>query len=284
MDMYKIAKIWFAAVMLCLISSLVILHVGMSYFPFVWMAVGVIVIYKARHEKNPGLSTVLKVPCILMGLSACILSVYMPSFRMPELSILLAGISIIFFALLEFRPLLLPSSIPIVVAIASRTIRPKLASLVAPLVDLTFNIVSTILGLFIEIQTRGHTLIFPAREGTIMRIGIDTSCSGMWSLGAFTIAMLLVLITFPYIFRRWAVFFSLGFMGTYLLNIIRVTSVCLIGYYSASYEYVKFAHTHIGWILFTIWMIIFWYFFIIMLLKEQKARKPEKENAPDKER
>jgi len=277
MDTYKISKIWFLAVMLCLISSLIILNVGMSYFPFVWMAVGVIVIYKAKHEKNSGLSNITKVLCILTGLSACILAFYMPSFRMPELSILLSGISIVFFALLEFRPLLLTSGIPIAVAIASRTLRPNIASLVAPLVDLTFKIVSIILSLFIDIQSEGHTLIFPARDGAIMHIGVDTSCSGMWSLGAFTIAMFLVIITFPYILRKWAVFFSLGFLVTYLLNIARVTSVCLVGYYSGSYEYVSLSHTHLGWILFTIWMIVFWYFFISMILKEQRAGKLEKE-------
>jgi exosortase/archaeosortase family protein len=274
MDMYKASKVWFAAVMLCLISSLILFQIGMSYFPFVWAAVGVIVIYKARNEKNLGLSLPLKALSTLMGISACALALSMPSFRMPELSILISGLSIILFSLLEFRPLLVPSAIPIAVSIASRTIRYELTSIVAPLVDLTFNMVSAILHLFIDVHNNGHTLVFP--NG--MQIGIDTSCSGMWSLGAFIIAMFLVLIVFPYTFRKWLVFFSLGLVGTYALNIVRVTSVCLVGYYTGSDKYLELAHTHIGWILFTIWMIVFWYFFISMLLREQKK------NAADKER
>ena len=275
MDMYKISRIWFLAVMVCLISSLVIMHVGMSYFPFVWMAVGVIVVYKARNESNLGLGNLTKVLCIFLGLYACIFALSASSFRMPEVSILLSGISIVFFAFLGFRPLLLPSTIPIVVSLASRAIRSG-PGVFDPLVDLTFNIVSFILGLFIDVQLRGHTIIFPTIDGNVMRIGINSSCSGMWSLGAFTIAMFLVLFAFPYLFRRWVVFFSLGFLCTYLLNIVRVTSVYLVGYYTGSYEYVGTAHTHIGWILFTVWMVVFWYFFISMLLKEQRARKPDK--------
>ena len=273
--MYNISRIWFLAVMLCLISSLVILHVGMSYFPFVWMAVGVIVVYKARNENNLGLTSITKVLCILLGLYACIFALHAPSFRMPEVSILLSGVSIVFFALLGFRPLILPSTVPIVVSLASRAIRSS-PEVFDPLVDLTFNIVSFILGLFIDVQPSGHTLVFTTMDGAVMRIAIDSSCSGMWSLGAFIIAMFLVLIAFPYILKRWVVFFSFGFLCTYLLNIVRVTSVYLVGYYTGSYEYVETAHTHIGWILFTLWMVVFWYFFISMLLKEQRARKLDK--------
>lgn len=260
--------------MLCLIGSLVFLEVGMSYFPFVWVAVGVIVLYKARYQPSLGLSIPLKIVCVLFGLSACVLAFSMDSFRMPEVSLLLSGLSIIFFAVLGFRGLIIPTGVPIVVSLASRFIRPLMVSLIEPLVKLTFLVVSFVFGLFVEVQTRdvNNVLSFKSVNGVFMNIGIDNSCSGIWSLGAFVIAMFLVLIVFPYIFREWILFFSIGFAVTYFLNIVRIVFVCFVGYYTGSYEQVMFAHTHIGWILFTIWMIVFWYFFISEFLKDRKSR------------
>ena len=270
MDQYKISQIWLAAVMLCLIGSLVFLHVGMSYFPFVWMAVGVIVIYKSKKQPANGLSLPLMLLSVAVGVLSCVLALSMESFRMPEITLLLSGLSIILFALLKFRHLILPAAIPAAVSLGSRFVRPMLEELITPLVQLTFIIVSTIFGLFIPIQTHGIIISFNAVNSAIMNIGIDNSCSGIWSLGAFTLAMLLVLIVFPHITKKWLTYFVVGFAVTYALNILRILLVCAVGYYTGNYETVMFAHTHIGWILFTIWMIVFWYFFISDFMKDKK--------------
>lgn len=270
MDVFKITLWWFGAVMVALVGSLVFLEVGMSYFPFIWVAVGLIIAYKARYQSAEKLSPPFKIAAILFGLVASFYALSISYFRMPEATILLAGLSIIFFTILNLRRPIVPLLIPVAVALASRFIRPMMESLITPLVQLTFIIVSVIFGLFVEVKTRGVILSFTAVNGALMNIGIDNSCSGIWSLSAFTLAMLLVLIVFPNLFRRWLQYFVVGFVVTYVINIIRIIFVCFVGYFTGSYEQVMFTHTHVGWILFTLWMIVFWYSFISEFLRERK--------------
>jgi len=272
MDQYKIIQVWAAAVMLCLISSLVFLHVGMSYFPFVWMAVIVIIAYKAKKQPAQGLSLRMKSLWALFGVVLCSMALSLPEFRMPEITLILSGLSVILFALLDYRSLIIPAAIPATVSLGSRFIRPMLEELITPLVQLTFIIVSSIFGLFVPIQIHGVIISFAAVNGAVMNIGIDNSCSGIWSLGAFTLAMMLVLIIFPHITGKWLKYFGVGFAVTYALNILRILLVCAVGYYTGNYDTVMFAHTHIGWILFTIWMIVFWYFFIFNFMKDKKTQ------------
>ena len=56
----------------------------------------------------------------------------------------------------------------------------------------------------------------------------------------------------------WLIF--LGILMSYIANLIRMTIIVIVGHYYGI-ESLLWTHENIGWIIFTIWMIIFWQIF-----------------------
>ncbi len=105
-------------------------------------------------------------------------------------------------------------------------------------------------------------------SGIPIYLQIGGDCTGIWSLGTFTIATIIVLIGFPQaLSRKGAGYILIGYVGTYLANILRIYVISMSGYIYGPSGVMENVHIYIGWIIFTIWMVIFWYLFFIRYLK-----------------
>ena len=99
-------------------------------------------------------------------------------------------------------------------------------------------------------------------SGETIRLAVVSDCTGIWSLGTFAVACIIVLATFPEaITKRGGLLILIGFIGTYASNIGRIAIIALSGYIFGPEGVVEQVHVHTGWILFTAWMLIFWYYF-----------------------
>ena len=136
-------------------------------------------------------------------------------------------------------------------------------TLTAPLIPFTTSLVTTMLnGIGIHTVSNGNIISFMSQTGYPVGLAIVGECTGIVSLGTFTIALVIVLTTFPQkVTRRGLAFIAVGYIGTYATNIGRIIAIALSGYFFGPEGVIEQVHIHIGWILFSAWMIIFWYFY-----------------------
>jgi len=104
-----------------------------------------------------------------------------------------------------------------------------------------------------------HSIILGVRNFTA---SIGTPCSGIESISMF---LLLFLLIFAYDYKilnkkRMFVVLIPGLIGTVLVNILRIYLLYLAGVFVSPQFAVGMFHSNIGWILFLVYFIFFWFF------------------------
>lgn len=190
-----------------------------------------------------------------------------PPYSIGDFSILLSGISLVFFGIIGKRLLFLPVVLPAIAVIGFQfyeKVNVYFQWLSAPLIPPIVASTGFLLKMIgTQFTIRENLVSFVSSTGEYVNLIISTDCTGIWSLGTFTITCIIILVSFPQARTgKSYVLFLVGYIGTYITNILRVWFIVLVGYYWGSLAAVKSAHDYFGWILFSIWVIIFWYFFI----------------------
>ncbi|MCK4270006.1 MAG: exosortase/archaeosortase family protein [Methanogenium sp.] len=209
----------------------------------------------------------------LFGVGICIFSflniplgIGNPPYSIGDFSILLSGAGIILFGILGYKRLILPLLFPLLAVLGFEGYDIFLRNqewLIGPLIPPTVAFTSGILQIAgLKPLVIGNTISFASVSGEIINLAIVYDCTGVWSLGTFTIATLIVLTTFPEaITTKGLIFIAIGYLGTYASNIGRIFLISMSGYFYGPVGVIEQVHIHLGWILFTIWMIIFWFFY-----------------------
>ncbi len=267
---------WIAAVFLLLIADLV--TPPQSEFGilivFVWVIAGAAILYRAR--KNPP-----KTPCgrkksagIVVGVLAIAYSIIsIPAgisnapFSVDELSVLLAGATLVFFSVRGYHHLLAPPLIPLAAILGYHAVDTLEGAFVDPLIRPTAVISVAILRLVgIEVDLMGTVYRYTALNGDRIGISIVSACTGIWSMAAYTAAVVIILFIFPRMRKTGYAMLALGYLGTYLSNVLRVVLISLSGYVYGHTGVLQTVHTHIGWVMFSAWMLVFWYLFFSLRL------------------
>ncbi len=278
---YATAKAWAAASALTLAAAVAFLPKSYmtDYFIMLWALTGGLILYRSR-QGDERISPSSKTASIALGILSCILSfaavplgLGKPPFSLDDITLLLAGASLAFFAVWGHGRLLLPATIPIIVVLGYQILGARTSGmdiLVGPTTTLIYWIASA-LGLSPSMS--GNIISFLTADGTNMRVSIVPDCTGIWSLTAYVLAFLMVAILVPGITRRGYVFFLIGLPVTYLVNLARVVLIIVAIYYFGPSWGPQMAHAHLGWIVFSAWMMAFWYLFFSrgMHCREPKA-------------
>jgi len=285
-----VAKIWSAFAIISLV--LMIWHVSAStYFEFdalaVWILSCLAILYLSRKPRV-SLSDPWSKVVIVLGIGIVIFSfISLPigfthyPYSIGEYTLLLSGLGLIVFGILRFRSYLLPVLIPFIAVAGYSSYELFLRNqdwLTAPLVPVTTSISVAILNVIgLNPVVHDNVFTFMSVTGEQITLTIVSDCTGIMSLGTFTIAALIVLFSFPVAITwrsmGWLIF---GYLGTYAANILRIILISLSGYYFGPVGVMEHVHVNIGWIVFSIWMVIFWYYFFtrqigIQFFKKNKA-------------
>jgi exosortase/archaeosortase family protein len=271
---FTVAKIWIAFVLLSL--GVFLLFVGKTYYTFdafgIWLLSCIALVYLSR-QKIEYLNERQKIIVIAFGIGICLLSfasiplgISKPPYSIGEYSLFLSGIGLILFGALKLRSLILPVSIPCIAIIGYdgyRLFLEYVDIITAPLIPFTVSLTTTILdSIGIQTITDGDIITFISQNGLPIHLRIIGECTGIVSLGTFTIALIIVITTFPKSITRKSIgLIAIGYIGTYCANIGRIVLIAMSGYYFGPAGVIEQVHVHIGWILFSSWMIIFWYYF-----------------------
>ncbi len=238
----------------------------------IWVLTGLIILYLAR-KKTGEFSDKQQQIIVIIGILMCIFSfisiplgITNPPYSIGELSILLAGIGVLVFGILNFRSLVLPVSLPFIAVIGYGLYELFIRNeewITAPIIPYIVTLTIGLLNLFgIRAVSDGNIISFISLTGSPVYLSIVSDCTGIWSLGTFTITVLIVLSSFPKsISKKSILIIGIGYLGTFCANIIRILVISLSGYYFGPSGLIEQVHVHIGWIVFSLWLIIFWYYY-----------------------
>jgi exosortase/archaeosortase family protein len=273
-DAYKIAKIWSFVCILTFV--LFILTQKSSYMEIdafgMWVLSCLGIIYLSRKESGT-ITTNQKRLFILIGILMCLFSfLSIPlglsntPYSIGELSLLISGIGVIVFTILSFRSFILPVSIPFIAVMGYSGYEAFVRNqdwITAPLIPFITQITITLLNsIGISSVANGNLISFMSLTGSPIYLSIVSDCTGIWSLGTFTVAVIIVLSSFPEsITKKSMILIAIGYLGTFIANITRILMIALAGYFYGPVGVLENVHVHIGWIVFSLWMIIFWYYF-----------------------
>jgi exosortase/archaeosortase family protein len=244
----------------------------------IWVFSCIIILYQSHHKIKYLSSTRRKI-IILIGIFICIFSFLNipigfgnPPYSIGEFSILLSGIGIILFGYLGFETFLLAVSIPFVAVIGFQIYEIFLVNeqvISQPLLPLTVLLSSSLFKIIgIPIVTKNNLISFVSQTGDSIHLLVTPECTGIWSLGTFTIITVFILLSFREARSiKSAVLLVLGYLGTYLGNIIRIVTIGYSGFLYGPTGAIESTHLHFGWIIFTTWMLIFWYYYFTRVLK-----------------
>ncbi|HKZ99916.1 MAG TPA: archaeosortase/exosortase family protein [Thermoplasmata archaeon] len=103
----------------------------------------------------------------------------------------------------------------------------------------------------------------PPNLGSPVTVVITTACSGIYSFGIFAAAFIAFVMTdFRRPSRRMWALLGLGFLASYVANVLRMVVIVLVGYYtdteSTALQNLLLAHSYGGWLIFLGWIALFW--------------------------
>ena len=179
-------------------------------------------------------------------------------------AVYLFGLFLIFFdfsALKEaFSPLFL-----IVAATSSSFIAKWLKPFLSPYAnDIAYVILSIlrVLGIDAHIQYSHNTPIFaiPSLSGKMIYGAFVYECLGSYSALVFSIILVVILFEDPGRLKVKLAYAIVGLLGTFALNVLRVTTILLTDYFYGA-EVGASVHYVIGYALFSTWLACFFYIY-----------------------
>jgi len=271
---FFIAKLWVLSVIISLIIFYFLSSPGYMEIDAIsiWVLSCIALIYLLNRKRTP-ISGNHRLLVISLGIFLCIFSFVNiplgfgnPPYSIGDFSLFLAGMGLVIFSYLGIRTVLLPVAFPAIAVLGFQfydiIIRHQ-DWITAPLIPpATFLSVTLLNFIGINAHAEGNLILFLSISGSPIYLSIVSDCTGIWSLGTFTVATAIVLSSFPQaISKKGAILILIGYIGTYIANILRIVLIGISGYMSGPTGLIEVVHVHIGWIVFTSWMIIFWYYF-----------------------
>lgn len=123
------------------------------------------------------------------------------------------------------------------------------------------------------------TIEFITQSGARISVQITTSCSGIYSFSIFAAAFTAFILT-EFDRTNWRVWSLLvmGFVASYVANILRMTVIVLAGYFGNTSEEAEgsmmIAHSNAGWLIFLGWITLFWLLMYRFLFPRKNRTEP----------
>ncbi|MFC2162146.1 archaeosortase/exosortase family protein [Candidatus Altiarchaeota archaeon] len=262
---------WSAIIACLLITAFIVTPISFMahYFFLIWALTVICVFYRMRVARGEVMPGIVRYSFIICGLASCVLSfasipagIGKAPYSLDDFTLLLAGASLIYFAGKGISSASLPQLMPILVVTGYQLLGNTPGELAGFLIQPTVTLLTAILSLLgLGPQVTGNIIAYDSIGGELVRMSIVGDCTGIWSLIAYGISAATIVMLFQGIRPQGFAVMLIGFPVTYAVNIARVTVLFLGGYYFGNTIVTQAIHIHIGWIVFSIWMFVFWYSF-----------------------
>ena len=172
-------------------------------------------------------------------------------------AIFILGLFLFFFevpALKESFTTLFLIAAAIASPLVGKWINPHLEPMV-PFFVQAMGLTLTVLGFPIEIAT-SNALRLQMPGGSAMVLGIEAGCIGIDSFLTFAVIIVVIMMEDPSSLRTKLLWSVAGTIGTFIVNILRVSLIFVVIYYFG-FENWGVIHSRIGYVLFIAWLTLF---------------------------
>jgi len=176
----------------------------------------------------------------------------------------LLGLFLIFFEFSALKEVFAPLFL-IVAATSSSFISVRLKPFLSPFANDFANIIVGVLRMlgvnaYIYYVSNTPIVAFSSLSGKVVSGAFVYECIGVYSALVFSIILIVILFEDPSGLKVKLAYSIAGFLGTFALNIVRVTIIFLVDYFYGA-EVGASVHYIIGYALFSIWLACFFYIY-----------------------
>lgn len=105
-------------------------------------------------------------------------------------------------------------------------------------------------------ETIGQRIQFDTQQGGRMTLLVGVACSGLQAMGLFGGILLVYVLADKPGFRRGLLWCTIGLLGVYVVNVVRLVSLALVGSAYGT-DALEWAHANLGWVFFVAWSGLF---------------------------
>jgi exosortase/archaeosortase family protein len=209
-------------------------------------------------KRLPNRSTLLEI--LLGGLVVAAIYVYKIVINSPlgllDMIAVFAGVTLTFYGFRAFKLFWVPTTYGIVLLLGYQ-LENILPTYTAALQDWMANVMASsmrILG--IQAATSGYIVSMNSSSGPLS-LSVEGDCTGVQGILAFGMLSTLAVLDIKAKFSKLLPLFAIGFLGAFLINIVRLFGVFL------TFEYLGVVlgnevHVYLGYLLFIAWVMVFW--------------------------
>ena len=265
----------FALTLSCLfLLPLVVPGVGLDYQYFV---ITVLVLFawfllkwdsvKAIPTRGSAAEVILGI--LLIGGDYAMNAVRQSSVGVLDLLAIFVGTVLVFYGPRSFRLFWVPATYGVILLLGYQieTITPNYGVLQDWLAGVMVSAIST---LGIAATVSGHVVSMRVPDGSFLLLDVAGSCTGLQGILAFGLLSTMALLDMKPKRSRLVPIFAIGFVGAFLINIVRLLVVFL------TFEFLGVdagttMHVYFGYVIFIVWVLAFWALAFRYLLPESMS-------------
>lgn len=194
-------------------------------------------------------------------------------FGLIDMLIAFVGVCIAFYGLRGFKHFKLPTAY-LAVLVVGYQLENRITE-VAFLQNFLANLITSMLntlGISSHV-VNGNTVVLTTIYGKEESAIIDAPCTGIKGMLAYGSLAVLMILDVKTTNKRKALSTAIGFIGTFLVNILRLLTIFLVIYFFGI-DAGMAVHIYLGYSLFIVWVFLFWTIAFKYLL-EPRERLPE---------
>ena len=253
------------AYVLCLVAALsapgVIPRLGIDYPYFFIMALVLFAWFTIKWGAVKKLANKSNFLEILLG-SMVVIAVYVLNLAegsvigLVDLILIFAGVTLSFYGFRAFKLFWVPTLYGVVLLLGYQ-LENILPAYTANLQDWMAGVMASSMRIIgIQASASGYVVSMNSTAGPLL-LSVEGDCTGIQGILAFGMLSTLAVLDIKAKLSRLLPLFVLGFIGAFLINIVRLFGVFL------TFEYLGVAlgstvHVYLGYILFIVWVMVFW--------------------------
>lgn len=186
-----------------------------------------------------------------------------------DMIVVFAGVTLAFYGFRAFKLFWVPTTYGIVL-LAGYQLENILPTYTANLQDWMANVMASSMRIMgIQASASGYIVSMNSSSGPLL-LSVEGDCTGIQGILAFGMLSTLAILDIKTKLSKLVPLFAIGFIGAFLINIVRLFGVFL------TFEYLGAAigatvHVYLGYILFIVWVMIFWALAFRYLLPQAPA-------------